>query len=253
MSVASRGGRRRPRPPARGGGRPRRPGLVVSTATQAVDRAMTQLAFDHADELIDQCPRPAREGPGGPGARRPRAGPAGAPRDARDDPARSRRARGRSRSNAPSSSRFGLEPGPDVFAAIYRRYLWLLMARRFDAVQRLADVVLAHAAAARGPEAADRFTLLGRLARGSVLWCFGDAEPAVHELERALALAPGRGGRRCSSWPSGTRPYASGCSCATRSPRRDAGTRRSPSPTRWCTRHTSRDRRTRATPSPPAG
>ena len=87
----------------------------------------------------------------------------------------------------------GLEPGPDVFAAIYRRYLWLLMAGDFAAVQRLADVVLAHAATAQGPEAADRFTLLGRLARGSVLWCLGDAEPAVQELERALQLAQGAG------------------------------------------------------------
>jgi tetratricopeptide (TPR) repeat protein len=87
----------------------------------------------------------------------------------------------------------GLEPGPDVFAAIYRRYLWLLMAGDFAAVQRLADVVLAHAATAQGPEAADRFTLLGRLALGSVLWCLGDAEPAVQELERALHLAQGAG------------------------------------------------------------
>ena len=32
----------------------------------------------------------------------------------------------------------GLEPGPDVFAAVYRRYLWLLMAGDFAEVQRLA-------------------------------------------------------------------------------------------------------------------
>ncbi|WP_457189819.1 BTAD domain-containing putative transcriptional regulator [Nocardioides sp. P5_E3] len=169
------------------------PGLVISTATQAVDRAMTQLAFDHADELIDQSLGLLERVP------------AGAARDGLELALQARRgtlAMTRLGLGAPEAGAaleralelaLGLEPGPDVFAAIYRRYLWLLMAGDFAAVQQLADVVLAHAASAQGPEAADRFTLLGRLARGSVLWCLGDAEPAVQELERALQLAQGAG------------------------------------------------------------
>ena len=80
-----------------------------------------------------------------------------------------------------------------MFAAVYRRYLWLLMAGDFAAVQRHADVILDHSAAAATPETTDRFALLGRLARGSVLWCLGEAEPAVDELAQALQLAEGAG------------------------------------------------------------
>ena len=86
-----------------------------------------------------------------------------------------------------------VEPGPDVFAAVYRRYLWLLMAGDFGAVQRLADDLLYHAAAADSAETRDRFGLLGRLALGSVLWCLGEAEPAVAELLHALRLAEDAG------------------------------------------------------------
>ena len=67
------------------------------------------------------------------------------------------------------------------------------MAGDFTAVQGLADLILAHAASAANPETSDRFALLGRLARGSVLWCLGDAEPAVGELEHALRLADNAG------------------------------------------------------------
>jgi DNA-binding SARP family transcriptional activator/tetratricopeptide (TPR) repeat protein len=169
------------------------PGLVITTATEAVDRAMTQLAFDHADELIGQALGLLERVP------------AGAGRDGLELALQARRgtlAMTRLGLGAPEAGAaleraldlaLRLEPGPDVFAAVYRRYLWLLMAGDFAAVQRLADVVLAHAAAAPGPQAADRFALLGRLARGSVLWCLGDAEPAADELEQALQLAEAAG------------------------------------------------------------
>ena len=169
------------------------PGLVISTATQAVDRAMTQLAFDHAGELMDRALGLLERLP------------AGARRDGLELGLQARRgtlAMTRLGLGAPQAGEalgralelaLRLEPGPDVFAAVYRRYLWLLMAGDFAAVQRHADAVLAHAASASTPETADRFALLGRLARGSVLWCLGEAEPAVDELEHALRLAEGAG------------------------------------------------------------
>ncbi len=169
------------------------PGLVISTATEAVDRAMTQLAFDHAEELMDR------------GLVLLERLPAGVERDGLELALQTRRgtvAMTRLGLGAPQAGdalgralelALRLEPGPDVFAAVYRRYLWLLMAGDFAAVQRHADVVLDHSAAAATPETADRFALLGRLARGSVLWCLGEAEPAVDELEQALQLAEGTG------------------------------------------------------------
>ena len=169
------------------------PGLVVSTATEAVDRAIAQLAFDHADEVMDRALGLLERLP------------AGARRDGLELALQARRgtlAMTRLGLGAPQAGEalgralelaLRLEPGPDVFAAVYRRYLWLLMAGDFAAVQSLADAVLAHAAAASTPGAADRFALLGRLARGSVLWCLGEAEPAVDELEHALRLAEGAG------------------------------------------------------------
>jgi DNA-binding SARP family transcriptional activator len=169
------------------------PGLVISTATEAVDRAMTQLAFDHADELMGRALVVLERLP------------AGARRDGLELALQARRgtvAMTRLGLGAPQAGAalgralelaLRLEPGPDVFAAVYRRYLWLLMAGDFAAVQRHADVVLAHAASASTQEAADRFALLGRLARGSVLWCLGEAEPAVDELQEALRLAEGAG------------------------------------------------------------
>jgi tetratricopeptide (TPR) repeat protein len=169
------------------------PGLVVSTAIEAVDRAMTQLAFDHADELIDQALELVERIP------------AGTARDGLELALQTRRgtlAMTRLGLGAPAAGAaleralelaLRLEPGPDVFAAVYRRYLWLLMAGDFAEVQRLADVVLAHAESAPDPESTDRFALLGRLARGSVLWCLGEADPAVEELEHALGLAEGAG------------------------------------------------------------
>lgn len=169
------------------------PGLTIATATVAVDRAMTQLAFDRAEELLTRAHGLLERLP------------TGARRDGLELALQARRgtlAMTRLGLGAPEAGAaleralelaLRLEPGPDVFAAIYRRYLWLLMAGDFAAVQRLADVVLAHAEAAPGAEATDRFCLLGRLARGSVLWCLGDAEPAVPELEHALRLAEGAG------------------------------------------------------------
>jgi DNA-binding SARP family transcriptional activator len=169
------------------------PTLVISTATEAVDRAMTQLAFHHAEELMDRALVLLERVP------------AGATRDGLELALQARRgtvAMTRLGLGAPQAGAalgralelaLRLEPGPDVFAAVYRRYLWLLMAGDFAAVQRLADVILAHAATVGTPESADRFALLGRLARGSVLWCLGEAEPAVEELEQALHLAEGAG------------------------------------------------------------
>ncbi len=169
------------------------PGLVVSTTTEAVDRAMTQLAFDHAEDLVDRALTLLERLP------------AGGRRDGlelglqarRGTLAMTRLGLGAPEAGAALERAFELalrvEPGPDVFAAVYRRYLWLLMAGDFAAVQHLADGILAHAASTGVAESRDRFALLGRLARGSVLWCLGDAEPAVDELEHALRLAEGAG------------------------------------------------------------
>ncbi|RYC14316.1 AfsR/SARP family transcriptional regulator [Nocardioides zhouii] len=169
------------------------PGLVIATATEAVDRAMTQLAFDHAEDLMGRSLILLERLP------------AGARRDGFELALQARRgtvAMTRLGLGAPQAGAalgralelaLRLEPGPDVFAAVYRRYLWLLMAGDFAAVQQLAEMVLAHAASVTTPDTADRFALLGRLARGSVLWCLGEAEPAVEELEHALRLAEGAG------------------------------------------------------------
>ena len=169
------------------------PMLAVSATLVAVDRAMIQLAFDHAQGLLDQAlPLLTRL-------------PAGAERDGLELALQTRRGTaiatrlGFAAPDAEAALERALdlalrvEPGPDVFAAVYRRYLWLLMAGDFGAVQRLAGVVLTHAAAADSAETRDRFGLLGRLALGSVLWCLGEAEPAVEELGHALRLAEDAG------------------------------------------------------------
>ena len=62
-----------------------------------------------------------------------------------------RRAGGRGRAGARARPGAAGRAGPDVFAAVYRRYLWLLMAGDFAAVQRLADVVLATCGLGDGP------------------------------------------------------------------------------------------------------
>ena len=169
------------------------PTLVITTATEAVDRAMTQLAFDHAEELMDRALLLLEQLPAGAG----RDGLELALQARRGTVAMTRLGLGAPQAGAALERALELalrlEPGPDVFAAVYRRYLWLLMAGDFAAVQRHADVILSHAASATTPETADRFALLGRLARGSVLWCLGEAEPAVEELEQALQLAEGAG------------------------------------------------------------
>ncbi len=169
------------------------PGLVIAATLEAVDRAMTQLVFDHADELIGRALAVLERLD------------AGARRDGLELALQTRRGTvvmtqlGFAAPDAEAALERALElalrmePGPDVFAAVYRRYLWLLMAGDFAAVQRLADVILAHAEDAPTAESRDRFALLGRLARGSVLWCLGEAEPAVEELEHALRLAEGAG------------------------------------------------------------
>ena len=169
------------------------PGLVVSASIEAVDRAMTQLVFDHADELIDQALVLVDRMPAG----NARDGLELALQARRGTLAMTRRGLGAPAAGAALERALELalrlEPGPDVFAAVYRRYLWLLMAGDFAEVQRLADVILAHAGSAPDPESTDRFALLGRLARGSVLWCLGEAVPAVEELDHALGLAEGAG------------------------------------------------------------
>ncbi len=169
------------------------PGLVLSATLDAVDRAMTQLVFDHAEELIERAMTMLDRLPDG------------ARRDGLELALQARRGTvlmtrlGFAAPDAEAALERALDlalrvdPGPDVFAAVYRRYLWLLMAGDFAAVQQLADVILTHSAAAGNAETSDRFALLGRLARGSVLWCLGEAEPAVDELAHALRLAEGAG------------------------------------------------------------
>ena len=229
------------------------PGLVISTATQAVDRAMTQLAFDHAEELIDRALALLDRLPAGAG----RDGLELALQARRGTIAMTRHGLGAPEAGAALARAFELalqlEPGPDVFAAVYRRYLWLLMAGDFPGVQQLADAVLAHAAAAGGGETT-RPLRPARAPRSRV----GALVPRRRRARGGRARArPGAGGRRrCGAarhGRSGTRPCASGCSCAMPSPRRAAATRRSPWPTRWCARRTCPDRPTRATRSRPAG
>ena len=169
------------------------PEAAVSAALVAVDRAMIQLVFDHAQDLVDRAmPRLDRL-------------PAGAERDGLELALQIRHGTivaTRYGFAAPAAREaleralelaLGVEPGPDVYAAVYRRYLWLLMGGDFPAVEELADDLLYHSARADLAETRERFELLGRLARGSVLWCLGEAEAAVAELLQALRLVDGAG------------------------------------------------------------
>jgi tetratricopeptide (TPR) repeat protein len=169
------------------------PEPAVSATLVAVDRAMTQLVFDHAQDLVDRAmPLLDRL-------------PAGAVRDGLELALQIRHGTivaTRYGFAAPAAREaleralelaLGIEPGPDVYAAVYRRYLWLLMGGDFLGVEELADDLLYHSARADLAETRERFELLGRLARGSVLWCLGEAEAAVAELLQALRLVDGAG------------------------------------------------------------
>ena len=88
------------------------PGLVISTAIEAVDRAMTQLAFDHAEELMDRALVLLERLPAGAG----RDGLELALQTRRGTVAMTRLGLGAPRpgmrSDEPSSSRCGWSPGP---------------------------------------------------------------------------------------------------------------------------------------------
>lgn len=162
---------------------------TIEAALAAVDRAMSQLAAEHAQHLLERAfvvlPRLA----------------AGAERDCAELALQARLGTvvaTRLGFAAPAAQAalercqhlaLRVEPSGDVLAALYRRFLWLLMGGDYPGVRAFADVVLQHAGAVGHGAAADRLGLLGHLARGSVLWCLGDAEPAVPELQEALRLA----------------------------------------------------------------
>ncbi len=162
---------------------------TLRAVVAAADRALGQLALDHAQQLLERglavLPRMA-DGAGRDRlelALRARAGTVVATRHGFAAPA--------ARAALERAAQLALQvpPDDDALAALYRRYLWLLMGGDFAAVQAFAEELLAHAGTVDDPAARDRLSLLGRLARGSVLWCLGRAEPAVEELQLALRLA----------------------------------------------------------------
>jgi DNA-binding SARP family transcriptional activator len=165
---------------------------TLQAALAAVDRAMAQLAHEHAHSLLERAfivlPRV----------------PQGAQRDRLELALQTRL-------GTHVATRYGfaapgaqaaldrcqhlalrVDPSPDVDAALYRRFLWLLMGGDYPGVRDFAEAVLQHADRLTGV-ARDRIRLLGHLARGSVLWCLGEAEPAVAELQQARRLADDAG------------------------------------------------------------
>ena len=165
------------------------PVTTVCAALRAADRAMAQLAHDHAQELLERAlpllPRilePA-ERDRLELALQTRRGTVIATRDGFAVPA------AQAALERATALALQAEPGSDVLAALYRRFLFLLMGADYAGVRALAWDLLERAADAPDEQARDRFALLGHLARGSVLWCMGDADEAVDELVLAVRLA----------------------------------------------------------------
>jgi len=167
--------------------------LTVRAAVDAVDRAMSQLAFEHAQRLLEKAFMVLPRVP--PGAERDRLELALQTRFGTVVATRSGFAAPAAQAALERCQHLALrvEPSGDAVAALYRRYLWLLMGADYSGVHDFAEVVLAHAEGLAAVDARDRVRLLGHLARGSVLWCRGDAEPAIEELQVALRLAEAAG------------------------------------------------------------
>ncbi len=165
------------------------PVAAVSAALRAADRAMAQLAHDHAQGLLERAlPRlPAVDDRAERDrlelALQTRRGTVIATREGFAAPA------AQAALERATALALRAEPGSDVLAALYRRFLFLLMGADYAAVRALAWDLLERASTADDDQVRDRFALLGHLSRGSVSWCMGDAEPAVDELVRALELA----------------------------------------------------------------
>jgi DNA-binding SARP family transcriptional activator len=169
------------------------PDGTIPVVLAAADRAVSQLAPEHARGLLDRALELLPRLPEGPD------------RDRLELALQARRGNvvgtllGFAAPEAETALRraqdLALRAGSssDAHAALYRRYLWLLMSADYPAVRSLADALLARAAAEPGRQTGDRFALLGRLARGSVLWCLGQAEPAVDELVQAVQLCDDTG------------------------------------------------------------
>ena len=169
------------------------PEPAVSATLVAVGRAMTQLlVFDHAQDLVDRADATA-----GPASRRAvRDSPelalqfATEPSWPLDTGSRPRRSGGVR--SAPWSWRWGSSPVLTCTPRSTVATCALLMARRLP--RSSSPTIFSTTRPARTWPDQRAVRALGRLGRGSVCACLGEAEAAVAELLQALRLVDGAGG-----------------------------------------------------------
>ncbi|WP_165400314.1 AfsR/SARP family transcriptional regulator [Motilibacter rhizosphaerae] len=162
--------------------------VAVAAVVAAAGRAMGQLALEHAQDLLDRSlPLVAQL-------------PASEARERLELAVQTRRgtvlatrlgfAAPEARAALERAQELALQlgTGSDVLPALYRRYLWLLMSGDLPGVFAFAEALVARSSTLEDVAARDRFGMLEHLARGSALWCLGDAVAAVPELSRALEL-----------------------------------------------------------------